>query len=73
MKTYLVTFPIAGHLSFEVEAESEEQAKDMAYELEAEKGELEYEILEKFNSGNVCHCPSPWETDVYLIDDNEEP
>ena len=31
MKTYLVTYPIAGHATFEVEAENEIEAKKLAY------------------------------------------
>jgi len=64
MKTFIVTIPIAGHLSFEVEAESEEEAKTAAWQLHSDKGELSYETLESFGSGNVCSCPPPWEVTV---------
>jgi len=71
MKTYLVTTPIAGHLSFEVEAESEEAAKEKVREMDASDGELTWDRLDRFHTGNVCHCPSPWEETVELIDDDE--
>jgi len=60
MKKYYVQIPIAGHLSFEVEAECKEQAIELAFELDSSAGELSYDELSSFNSGNVCHCPSPW-------------
>lgn len=61
MKTYIVTIPIAGHLRFEVEAEDEESAIEKASDMDHEKAELEWEQLSRFNQGNVCYCPSPWE------------
>lgn len=62
--TYVVTVPIAGHITFEVEAKSEEEAKRLAWECPASDGELEWEPLNQFNSGNVCHCPYPWQVEV---------
>jgi hypothetical protein len=60
MKRYIVTIPIAGHITFEVEAGDEEAAKAVAWGMEADEGEIEWETLESFSTGNVCHCPSPW-------------
>lgn len=64
MKTYIVTIPIAGHISFEVEAENETAAKDAAWNSETDQGELTWGMLDCFGHGNVCHCPSPWEVEV---------
>ena len=63
-KTFEVTIPIAGHAFVQVEAESEEEAKQKAMEEVDGTSEIHWEPLEQFNSGNVCHCPSPWEIDV---------
>ena len=68
MKTYIVTIPIAGHVSFEVEAENEDAAKTAAWAMDAgTEGELSWETLETFGRGNVCHCPSPCEVDVQEV------
>jgi hypothetical protein len=66
MKTYIVTIPIAGHVSFEIEAETEEAAKRAAWSKDASdaEGELTWETLETFVRGNVCYCPTPWEVEV---------
>jgi hypothetical protein len=60
-KSYTVIIPIAGAISIEVEAESEEAAKDVAWEeineKGAEAGELEWEFLTRIVEGNVCHAP----------------
>lgn len=65
MKTYTVTIPIAGHVSFEVEAEDATEAKEKAWHMDAEKdGDVSWEMLESFGRGNVCSCPSPWEVEV---------
>jgi hypothetical protein len=69
MKTYIVTIPIAGHVSFEVEAENEDSAKAAAWEKDptSKDAELSWEQLETFGRGNVCYCPSPWEVDVHEV------
>lgn len=66
MKTYLVTIPIAGHASFEIEAESAEAAVEKAWEMDVQSpcAEVSYEMLSSFGRGNVCSCPSPWEVTV---------
>lgn len=63
-KTYSVTIPIAGHAFLTVEADSEEQAIEKAFEVVSLNDVEEWEALRKFNSGNVCHCPGPWEVDA---------
>lgn len=62
-KTYSVCIPIAGHAYIEVEAESEAEAieKALASEDLNMSAIEEWEALERFHSGNVCYCPSPWE------------
>jgi hypothetical protein len=69
VKTYLVTIPLAGHIRFEVEAESEEQAIELANQMETEQGEMDWGTLTRFNQGNVCYCPSPWEIETEIIDE----
>jgi hypothetical protein len=63
MKNYSVTIPIAGHVYIEVEAENEEDAKNKAFE-NCPDGDIEWDALESFNTGNVCHCPAPWEIEI---------
>lgn len=64
MKTYEVTIPIAGHAFITVEAESEDEAIEIAMGEVSLKHVEEWECLERFNQGNVCYCPHPWEADA---------
>ncbi len=64
MQTYAVIIPIAGHITYEVEAENEKEAEEKAWDMNPKDGDLDWEQLEKFNSGNVCYCPSPWRVTV---------
>ncbi|MCP3681275.1 MAG: hypothetical protein GY861_01165 [bacterium] len=64
MKTYGVMIPIAGHCFVEVEAESEEQAKSKAFEKISLDDIDDWEPLEQFNTGSVCHCPTPREIEI---------
>jgi hypothetical protein len=64
MTTYFVRIPLAGSITIEVDAESEDGAKQAAWSRinehsgDAEDlGDLEYEYLSKIISGNVCHAP----------------
>ena len=73
MKTYGVRLPVAGHVYVEVEAESEEDAIDKAFEESYTVDDLvEWETLRQFNQGNVCYCPHPWEADAELIEEDDE-
>lgn len=74
-KSYNVVIPIAGHIVVEVTAGSKEEAIRQAFETNAvcdgitiriDEPVLEFtwDMLTKFNSGNVCHCPSPWQIEV---------
>jgi len=64
MREYSVCIPIAGHAYVTVEAETEEEAKDIAFEKITIDNMEDWEPLEQFNRGNVCYCPSPWEIEV---------
>ena len=65
MKTYTVTIPIAGHITVFVEANSAEEAREIALDdPEKDDSELTWETLECFTMGNVCYCPTPWKIEV---------
>lgn len=77
MKTFYVMIPMAGHVCLSVEAESEKEAKGKAFDVAGEAldrmldDDIEsgakiqgVELLDEFNRGNVCNCPSPWEVTV---------
>ena len=68
MKKYDVLLPIAGHISVQVEAESEKDAIKRA--LEASDFSLDdiqdWKAIEQFSKGNVCYCPWPWEAEAEL-------
>lgn len=72
MAKYGVLAPIAGHIYVEVDADSEKAAIAAAFESEdLTISNIEgWEALTEFNRGNVCYCPSPWEADATLIDDD---
>jgi hypothetical protein len=62
VKNYYVILPIAGHITVTVEAENEKDAIQKALETDVSVNDIdEWQTMEKFHSGNVCHCPSPWE------------
>ncbi len=69
MAVYEVLIPMAGHLVIAVEANSEEEAKDKAYDQATIEHLENWEALECFNQGNVCYCPSPWEVEVIKTED----
>ena len=72
MKTWEVTVPIAGHAYITVEAESEEEAIEKAID-EVTLDEIDHwEALERFNQGNICFCPQPWEAEAEPEFDDEE-
>lgn len=59
-KLWGVTVPIAGHAYKVVEADTEEEAIEIALN-EVELTDLEgWEAIETFTEGNVCYCPHPW-------------
>jgi hypothetical protein len=56
---YVVQIPIAGSVTFEVEAEDKDAALAAAWAQinEGAEGEVEWEYLDSINKGNVCHAP----------------
>ena len=70
-KTYSVTVPIAGHAFIEIEADSEEEAIELAINEVTLENIEEWTSLAQFNRGNVCYCPSPWEAEAECIDDGD--
>lgn len=65
MKKFIVTIPIAGSFSIEVEAENAKAAEQEAWTKIGEHkagdveeiGEVCWEYLRKICTGNVCHAP----------------
>lgn len=74
MKNYDVTVPIAGHAVVTIAAESEEDAVNRAIEFVEFSDISEWEALIRFNQGNICYCPQPWEAEAVLAagEDDEE-
>jgi hypothetical protein len=73
MKRYAVTIPAAGHVHVEVLADNAKDAIKKALETEIPKDpNIEWETLEAFNNGNVCRCPSPWQVEAELLDEEGE-
>ena len=63
-RIYGVTVPIAGHAYIEVEASSEEEAQEMAFQNVEVRDMQEWDALKQFIRGNVCYCPAPWEVEI---------
>ena len=56
MKKYGVSIPIAGYVYIEVEADSEEDAIDKAFDKGYEDKDIaEIEMFDKLIEGNVCN------------------
>jgi hypothetical protein len=66
MAEYSVVIPIAGHAYKIVEADSEAEAIDKALETITIDDVDQWEGLKRYHSGNVCHCPGPWEAEAEL-------
>lgn len=69
MALFDVVIPIAGHVYLQVEADTEEEAIDKAFNEATIEDVEDWECLEQFNQGNVCYCPSPWEVEVRELSD----
>jgi hypothetical protein len=67
MPKYLVIMPIAGHISTEVEADSEDEAIELAKQNAKLEDVETWDILPSVNQGNVCNFPDPWEITVEEI------
>jgi hypothetical protein len=70
MAKYSVTLPIAGYATLEVEASSKDEAINEAMDACSFEDIESWDPLVKFNSGNVCHIPSPWEAEAELIEED---
>jgi hypothetical protein len=61
MSSYYVRVPFAGYVGIEVEAETEDEAKGKAFELEArldgDFDECEWELYSEITRGNVLYAP----------------
>jgi hypothetical protein len=64
MKSWSVTLPIAGHAYLTVEAETEEEAFEMALNEVTIDNVETWEAIMQFNQGNVCYCPHPWSAEA---------
>lgn len=71
LKDYYVTIPVAGHAYLTVKAESEEDAIDKGIEAVTIDNVETWEPLERFNHGNFCLCPRPWNARAELVDVDE--
>jgi len=71
MALYSVIIPIAGHVVLKVEASSEEEAIDKGMQKATSDHISEWDCLKQFNSGNVCYCPTPWEAEAELQDEDD--
>lgn len=63
-RIFSVTIPIAGHAIVEVEATTEEEAIEAAFDQVELKDIDRWEALHRFSQGNVLYCPSPWEVEA---------
>jgi hypothetical protein len=61
MSKYIVSIPLVGDAHFEVEATSESEAKEKAWEqyndTSSDDLDVEWELVEKVTTGNVLHAP----------------
>lgn len=63
-KVWSVVVPIAGHVCKTVEADTEEEAIQEAIATATLEDIESWDALKRFNQGNVCYCPSPWEAEA---------
>ena len=56
VKDYIVSIPIAGKITFLVEAESEEEAVKKAWDADPDLGDAEWEMMEHICEGNVLYA-----------------
>lgn len=72
MKTYLVSIPITGRVSFEVQAEDDEAAERAAWDAidDGEEGDVEWEYTKQIVRGN-CFSGMQNEVEVSVVDDGD--
>lgn len=69
MKKFAVTIPIAGYVYKEIEAESKEEALDIAFDEGYEDSEIvELDMFYKVIEGNVCYL---YNTEAYAEEIDE--
>jgi hypothetical protein len=69
MPIFNVTIPIAGHAIVEVFADDQNAAIEKALENIQQRDIESWEALSKFNQGNVCYCPKPWEIEIEEVEE----
>ena len=57
MNTYYVSIPLVGKATFEVIASSKEEAEEMAFDMDIDKADIEYDLHAKIVRGNVFYGP----------------
>jgi hypothetical protein len=55
MNKYYVSIPLVGQATFEVTASSKEEAEQIAFDMDVEEADVEYELCEKIVNGNVFY------------------
>lgn len=73
MPKYQVSYPLCGYAYGEVEAESEEHAKEVfcdVFDIDDPEFSVEYELFDEPVRGNVYYG-SLTEVDVQLVDEND--
>lgn len=71
MALYAVKIPIAGSITFEIEADSEKEAIATAFNTDADEGEVEWDTFKQIVSGNILQAPLN-RVKVSLLDDGIE-
>ena len=64
MKTWSVTIPITGLAYLEVEAETEDEAIDIAMDSVTIDEVETWEPIRHVNKGNVCYAMQPWDAEA---------
>lgn len=66
-KTWSVTLPITGLAYLEVEAETEDEAIEMALGM-VENNDIEtWEAVRSITRGNVCYAMQPWDAEAVEV------
>ena len=69
MKVFGFKVPISAVAYIEIEAETEEEAREKIFD-QVELGHIEeWQALERVNQGNVCYSLRPWEIELDYEDE----
>lgn len=71
-KEWEVTLPIAGHAYLVVQAETAEEAIEVAMNEVVHDSIETWEAVHAFHEGNVCYCPQPWTAEATCVGEVEE-